>query len=251
MTCMKNRLVAPPSVDQETLADAVDLALMSRRSIRAFLPRDVSRSEIEAILDVARFSASGVNTQPWHVHVLTGKVKDQLSDAIIRAHDDVQSKAQRHEPYDYYPGQWHSPYVDRRRKVGWDLYSLLRIEKGDKPRMHAQHGRNYRFFDAPVGLMFTIDRSMGRGSLLDYGMFMQSIMIVAKARGLDTCPQAAFNEFHEIIGNHLGIPESQMLVCGMSLGYADLDRIENTLVSEREPVNRFTTFHDTNNQETK
>ncbi|MGX4644410.1 nitroreductase [Massilia sp. SYSU DXS3249] len=247
MTHSNNRRVAPPSVVPDTLIDAVDWALMSRRSIRAFLPREVPRSEIEAILDVARFSASGVNTQPWHVHVVTGKVKEHLSDAIIRAHDDVESKTDRQEPYDYYPVHWKSPYLDRRRKVGWDLYSLLRIEKGDKPRMHAQHGRNYRFFDAPVGLMFTIDRSLGRGSLLDYGMFMQSIMIAAKARGLDTCPQAAFNEFHEIISKHLGVPDSQMLVCGMSLGYADLDRIENTLVSEREPVGSFTTFHDTNN----
>jgi nitroreductase len=241
---MSKRLGEPPTITTNELRDAVDWALMSRRSIRAFLPAQVSRRDIEEVLDVARYSASGVNTQPWHVHVVTGKVKQRLSDAIGRAHDDPQFRDKFSAPYDYYPASWHSPFIDRRRKVGWDLYGLLGIEKGDTPRMHAQHGRNYRFFDAPVGLMFTVDRGMGRGSLLDYGMFMQSIMVAARARGLDTCAQAAFNEFHEIIADHLHIPDSQMFVCGMSLGYADQARIENTLVTEREPVENFTTFHD-------
>lgn len=241
---MSNRNGAVPALTAEELAGAVDWAVMSRRSIRAYLQRAVPHSEIEAILDVARYSASGVNTQPWHVHVVTGTAKVRLSEAIIRAHDDPSSAQRYREPYDYYPDNWCAPYIDRRRKVGWDLYSLLEIEKGDKERMHAQHGRNYRFFDAPVGLMFTIDRNMGRGSLLDYGMFMQSIMVAARARKLDTCAQAAFNAYHAIIADHLGIPDSQMFVCGMSLGYADQKRIENTLVTDREPVSSFTTFHD-------
>lgn len=241
---MSKRIGAAPAITAGELADAVDWALASRRSIRAYLPQEVARSDIEAILDVARYSASGVNTQPWHVHVVTGAAKEGLSDAILRAHDDPAADERHREPYDYYPDMWCSPYIDRRRKVGWGLYGLLEIEKGDKARMHAQHGRNYRFFDAPVGLMFTIDRTMGRGSLLDYGMFMQSIMVAARARQLDTCAQAAFNAYHEIIAAHLGIPDNQMFVCGMSLGYADPERIENTLVTEREPVGSFTTFHD-------
>lgn len=241
---MSKRIDAAPALSPDELAGAVDWALMSRRSIRAYLPREVARSDIEAILDVARYSASGMNTQPWHVHVVTGAAKDALSDAIVRAHDDPSSAERHREPYDYYPGMWCSPYLDRRREVGWGLYGLLGIEKGDKPRMHAQHGRNYRFFDAPVGLMFTVDRGMGRGSLLDYGMFLQSIMVAARARKLDTCAQAAFNAYHEIIAAHLRIPDDQMFVCGMSLGYADPEWIENTLVTGREPVGSFTTFHD-------
>jgi len=110
--------------------------------------------------------------------------------------------------------------------------------------MHAQHGRNYRFFDAPVGLFFTLDRLMQTGSFLDYGMFLQSVMVAARGRGLDTCPQVAFTKFHRVIAGHLGIPDRDLLVCGMSLGYADPGRIENTLVTEREPVDRFTTYHD-------
>lgn len=245
-----SRIASPPSIPTEVLRGAVDWALVSRRATRAFLPTPVPRAEVEAILDVARYSASGVNTQPWHVHVLTGDAKQRLSEAVVRVYDDPSLAAQLDEPYDYYPGEWVSPYLERRRKVGWDLYGLLGIKKTDKERMHAQHGRNYRFFGAPVGLMFTVDKGMGRGSLIDYGMFLQSIMVAARARGLDTCPQAAFTAFHRVIARELAIPDHQMFVCGMSLGYTDPSRIENSLVTEREPVGRFTTFHETTNTET-
>ncbi len=239
---MSIRLSLPPNIPADTLRDAVDWALASRRSIRAFRSDPVAREDVQAILEVARYCASGVNTQPWHVYVVSGAAKDRLSTAIMRVYDDPSLAAEHEEPYDYYPREWVSPYVDRRRKVGWDLYGLLGIEKTNKARMHAQHGRNYTFFGAPVGLMFTIDRGMGRGSLIDYGMLLQSIMVAARARGLDTCPQAAFNKFHRVISAELRIPDSQMLVCGMSLGYADHDCVENTLVTERTTVTDFTTF---------
>jgi len=241
---MSIRLAPPPSIPADTLCSAVDWALASRRSIRAFLPDPVAREDVKAILEVARYCASGVNTQPWHVYVVSGTAKDRLSDAIMRVYDDPSLTAEQDEPYDYYPQEWVSPYLDRRRKVGWDLYGLLGIEKADKVRMHAQHGRNYTFFGAPVGLMFTIDRGMGRGSLIDYGMFLQSIMVAARARGLDTCPQAAFNKFHRVIASELGIPDGQMFVCGMSLGYADHDCIENALVTDRTAVSDFTTLYE-------
>lgn len=244
------RLAPPPPISPQLLRDAVDWAIVSRRAIRAFLPEPVPRSEIEAILDVARHCASGTNTQPWQVHVVTGAAKDRLSAAVMKVYDDPALLAQLDEPYDYYPREWVSPYVDRRRKLGWELYGLLGIAKGDKPGMHAQHARNYRFFDAPVGLIFTIDRVMQQGSFIDYGMFLQSVMVAARARGLDTCPQVAFTTFHRIIARELGIPDGQLLVCGMSLGYADPSRVENSLVSEREPVSHFTRFHDCNTAET-
>jgi nitroreductase len=135
------------------------------------------------------------------------------------------------------------PYIDRRRKVGLDLYGLLDIGKDEKARMHQQQGRNYNFFDAPVGLVFTIDRIMGKGSWMDYGMFLQTIMIAARARGLDTCAQAAFNHYHRVVSEHLGLDNSQeMVVVGMALGYADPQAVENTLLSERESVDTFTRF---------
>ena len=240
---MTNRLQPVAPIPADTLRHAVDWAVVSRRSIRAFLPAPVSRDDIHGILDVARHAASGMNTQPWRVHVLTGAAKDRLCAAIAAVDGDASASAALEEPYHYYPTEWVSPYVDRRRKVGWDLYGLLGITKGDKARMHAQHGRNYRFFDAPVGLIFTVNRVMQAGSLMDYGMFLQSLMVAARARGLDTCPQVAFTKFHRLISAELDIADTEMVVCGMSLGYADLDQVENTLVTERESVESFTTYH--------
>ena len=221
---------------------AVDAAITSRRSIRAFLPTPVPRETVEALLAVAARAPSGTNTQPWQVHVLTGEAKRALSRDIVAAYDDPVERARHTEEYDYYPTAWVSPYLERRRKVGWDLYSLLGIARADKARMHAQHRRNYDFFDAPVGLIFTIDRILQRGSWLDYGMFLQNVMVAARARGLDTCPQAAFTQFHRIIERHLGLGEAQMVVCGMALGHADPAAVENTLLTEREPVSRFARF---------
>lgn len=226
------------------MQEIVDAAITSRRSIRAFLPRPVEQGEIARILDVAARAPSGTNTQPWKVYVLTGATKDRLSSEILKVFNDPALAQQHTEEYHYYPVQWTSPYIDRRRKVGWDLYSLLNLTRDNKAGMHAQHARNYLFFDAPVGLMFTIDRSMEKGSWLDYGMFLQNIMIAARGRGLDTCPQAAFTQFHQIIRDVLQLPDNEMLVCGMALGYADKNKVENTLQTERETVAGFVRYLD-------
>lgn len=220
----------------------VDRAIRSRRSVRAFLPAPVAEETVRAILESAARAPSGTNTQPWRVYVLRGAAKDELSRRIVAAYDDPEEAARHKQEYAYYPIRWASPYIERRRKVGWDLYGLLGIQKGDKAGMHAQHARNYKFFDAPVGLMFAIDRILEKGSWLDYGMFLQNIMVAARGRGLDTCPQAAFTPFHRIIRECLRMPENETFVCGMSLGYADNSKIENTLRTEREPVDSFTTF---------
>jgi nitroreductase len=231
------------TITRDTTA-AVDAAITSRHSIRAFLSTPVPREVIEQILAVASRAPSGTNTQPWQVHVLTGAAQAALSRDIRAAYDDPAERARHTEPYAYYPTEWKSPYIDRRRKVGWDLYGLLGIGKADKARMHEQHGRNYAFFGAPVGLIFTIDSVMQQGSWMDYGMFLQNIMVAARARGLDTCPQAAFTQFHRIIARHLALRDDQTVVCGMSLGHADPDAIENTLITEREPVAGFARFID-------
>jgi nitroreductase len=223
---------------------AVDEAIASRHSIRAFLPTPVPRETIEAILAVAARAPSGTNTQPWHVTVLTGAALKSLSGKLVAAYDDPLERSRHTEEYAYYPTEWRSPFIDRRRKVGWDLYGLLGIAKTDKARMHAQHRRNYEFFGAPVGFMFTIDRIMRQGSWLDFGMFLQNVMVAARGRGLDTCPQAAFTPFHRLITEAIAIPDDQQLVCGMSLGVRDPDAIENTLVTEREPVASFARFLD-------
>lgn len=225
-------------------ASVVDAAITTRRSLRAFLPDPVPRAAIEEILRVAGRAPSGTNTQPWKVHVLTGAAKQRMSEAILAVYRDPEQLAGFKDEYSYYPEKWVEPYLARRRKVGWDLYGLLGIGRADKDKIVAQHGRNYVFFDAPVGLIFSIDRVMAQGSWLDYGMFLQNIMVAARARGLDTCPQAAFIQVHPIIRAQLGIAEDHSIVCGMSLGWADMSRVENTLVTEREPIESFVQFRD-------
>jgi len=235
-------------MQQLSQTQAVDTAIRSRMSVRAFTGQAVPRTDIEAILDVASRAPSGTNCQPWRVYVLQGSSRDSLIAQVCAAHDAIRadpSVAQSYrEEYDYYPEKWVSPYIDRRRENGWGLYGLLGIGKGDKDKMHAQHQRNYRFFDAPVGLMFTIDRVMGRGSLVDYGAFLQSIMVAARGRGLHTCPQAAWNGFAKIIMPHIGAGDGEMLVCGMALGYADADALVNGFVTPRVPVTEFTRWLD-------
>ncbi|MFL6677678.1 MAG: nitroreductase [Burkholderiaceae bacterium] len=222
---------------------AVDAAITSRRSVRAFLPTPVPEATIREILEVAARAPSGTNLQPWKVHVLTGAARQRLSDAVLAAYDDPAERAQHAEEYDYYPREWVSPYIDRRRKIGWDLYGLLEIGRTDKDKMHAQHGRNYVFFDAPVGFIFTIDRILAQGSWLDYGMFLENIMVAARGRGLDTCPQAAFTQFHRVIKRELDLADHEMVVCGMALGVADPDAVANRLTTARAAVDEFTTFH--------
>jgi nitroreductase len=220
----------------------VDAAITSRRSIRAFLPTPVAREDIEAILAVSARAPSGTNCQPWKAYVLTGAAKTALSDAIVAVHENPAAAKEHVEEYAYYPREWVSPYIERRRKVGWDLYALLGLTRENKAGMSAQHGRNYRFFDAPVGMIFTIDRVLERGSWLDYGMFLENIMVAARGRGLDTCPQAAFTQYHRIIAEHLKLPDNEMVVCGMALGWADTSKIENSLVTERETIAGFVRF---------
>jgi nitroreductase len=229
-------------------ANVVEWAIESRQSMREFLPTPVPRATIARLLEVASRAPSGTNTQPWKVYVLQGASRGSLVDKVCQAHDALRANpalaAEYKEEYDYYPEKWVPPYIDRRRENGWGLYGLLGIGKGDKDKMHAQHQRNFRFFDAPVGLMFTVDRVMGRGSLVDYGMFLQNIMVAARGRSLHTCPQAAWNGYSKIILPHIGAGEGEMLVCGMALGYADDSALVNTFRTPRVSVSEFAKWLD-------
>ena len=222
----------------------VDQTIESRRSIRAYLPTPVARQDIEQILAVASRAPSGTNTQPWNAYVLTGQPLKAMTQEIVSAFLTPPEDQTYEEEYAYYPSQWTSPYKERRRKVGFDLYGLLGLTKDNRAGMQIQHARNFKFFDAPVGIIFSLDRVFRVGSWLDFGCFLQNVMLAARARGLDTCPQAAFNKYHSIIREHTGMPEQEVMMCGMALGYADPKAIENTLVTERNPVANFTTFID-------
>ena len=217
----------------------VDDAITSRRSIRRFLPTPVPAVTVEAILDAAARAPSGTNMQPWRGYVLAGAAKDAVIDAV-QAEFDAGTK--RTQEVQYYPDEFFDPYLSRRRAVGWGLYGKLGIGKGDTAKMKAQHRRNFQFFDAPVGMIFTIDRRLATGSWLDYGMFLQNIMTAARGRGLDTCAQAAWSHYHQAIRPVLGITEQETVVCGMALGYADPDAPENALVTDRAPARAFMRF---------
>ena len=222
-------------------ARTVEQAILSRRSLRAFKPDPVPRAMVERILAVASRAPSGTNIQPWRVYVVAGAARDRLTNAMHEEFLRVGEEGWKRE-YEYYPTRWRDPYLARRRKLGWDLYGLLGIAKGERDKTHRQHARNYLFFDAPVGLVFTLDRDLPVGAWLDTGMFVQNVMLMARGYGLDTCPQAAIASAHTVLRRELHIADAEIVVCGMSLGYARADAVENTLVTEREPVAGFARF---------
>ena len=232
----------PEELVSYTPSSSTSDAVKTRRSLRDFLPTEVSQSTIETLLESAARAPSGTNMQPWQVYVVRGATRDALCDAVCHAFDNEQGQHEGEERY--YPQKWFEPYISRRRKVGWDLYGLLGIEKGDRDRMHAQHRRNFRFFDAPIGVIFTIHRDLAVGSWLDYGMFLQNIMLLAREAGLHTCPQAAWSDFHKPIRRVLPLPEHEIVVCGMAVGYANPEAVENSLVTERAELGDFTQFFD-------
>ena len=197
-------------------------AITSRRAVRAFLPDEVPQETIAQFLEIAARAPSGSNIQPWHVDA-----GDFGEDA-----------------YQYYPDPWREPYLARRRATGWGLYAALGIERHEKDRMRAQHRRNFDFFDAPVGLIITIDSDLPVGSWLDCGMFLQNIMVAARGFGLDTCPQQAFAAYHATIREVLNLPEERTVICAIALGVADIMDPANGFSTEREPLDQFARFHD-------
>jgi len=216
-------------------------AILTRRSVRAFLPAPVARETVERILTLASRSPSGSNIQPWKVRVVAGAARDRLCSAILTALDRDGEEAHQRE-WNYYPVNWREPFLARRRKIGWDLYGLLGIGKGDYEATEKQRRRNYEFFGAPVGLIFSLDEDLEIGSWLDLGIYIGAVMIAARGMGLDTCPQAAFANFHAVIRKELGIPGKEIIICGMAIGHADNDAPENRLVTERAPASTFATF---------
>lgn len=213
-------------------------AITSRRSVRGYLPDPVPRHVLEDILVSAGRAPSGTNIQPWRVWVLEGDAKDALIGRVTAAFDEGRTEGLG----DYYPSEFVEPYRSRRRKVGWDLYGLLGIERGEWEKSRAYHRRNFEFFGAPVGLILAMHETMRSGGWMDLGLYMQGVMTMARAHGLDTCPQAAWLEYKDLVGSHLGLPEGYQVVAGMSLGYEDPAAEINQLTTERAPLDEFVTF---------
>lgn len=224
----------------KALASVIE-AITSRRAVRAFLPDEVPQEIVAQILEIASRAPSGSNIQPWHVDVVSGRTRERLTKAITTRFDAGNFGE---EAYQYYPNPWREPYLARRRATGWGLYEALGIERHEKDRMQAQHRRNFEFFDAPVGLIITIEHDLPVGSWLDCGTFLQNIMVAARGFGLDTCPQQAFAAYHATIREVLNLAEDRTVICAIALGVADKTDPANRFSTERESLDQFAIFHD-------
>lgn len=217
-----------------------ETVVRTRRSVRAFRPDPVPLDVVRALIEIAARAPSGTNIQPWGVHVVAGAVRDRLEEAVLAYRETEHSGAKAEFPR---TSKRKEPYLSRMRALGKDMYSRIGIAKGDEAASWQQWGRNYRFFDAPVGLIFTVDKDLDSMSFLDIGMFMQTLMLAARDRGLDTCAQGAWNLFWPETRRVLGISDNEYIIAGMSLGYADDDHPVNGVVAPREPVEAIATFH--------
>ena len=237
-----NPFVSVSSHPAAEVAETAEDAIASRRSVRGFLPDPVPMDLVRHILEVAARAPSGTNMQPWQGHVVVGAKRKELCDAVVDA--SLSDRGGHEREYKYYPDKFFEPYLTRRRTVGFGMYDLIGIRKGDTKRMMEQGARNFVFFDAPVGMIFTIDKRLEIGSWLDYGMYLENIMVLARQYGLHTCVQAAWPSYHTIIKRILDIPEGQTVLCGMALGYEDKSRPENALRTERADLDDYITFHE-------
>ncbi len=215
----------------------IEHLLRSRRSVRAFRPDPVSRQQVLDILRLASWAPSNSNTQPWRVHVLAGAAKAALSQELLAAHE-----ADSFPPAAHFPAVLPERLRMNQEQFGASYYAALGIDRGDAPARKRQTGRNFEFFGAPIGLIFSLDRRLTPHSWLDCGLFIQNVMLAARAAGLDTCPQVSFVRYQSIIAKHLGLGKFDTVVCGMSLGYADPSAPVNSLAVPREDAEQFSTF---------
>lgn len=214
-------------------------AIRDRHSTRAFLNTQVNQETIQSILETAKYAPSGANTQPWNVVSVTGEWIQKIGNAIVEAKEAL---IPENPDYYYYPRHWRDPYKKRRKDCGLALYSAINVAYEDKAKRKEAWYRNYYFFNAPVGLLFFIDQDLEKGSWMDMGMFIQNVMLAAKAFGLDTCPQASLAEYPDIVRKILGVPSEKLLLAGMALGYKDEKQPINQYHTEREPVRSFSQF---------
>lgn len=223
--------------------NATETVIRSRHSVRAFRDTPVPQQTVRELLETAAYAPSGSNSQPWKVYVVSGSVRDTVVREVSAIVDTIRENPAIAENYSeafpYYPEKWVTPYLERRRENGWGLYGTLGIAKGERDKMHAQNLRNYCFFDAPVGLFFTVERVMGEGARMDTAMMMQNFALAARSRGLDTCIQAAWNAFHSVIFPLIGAGD-EILVGTVALGYADENHIANSFKTPRIAVDAFT-----------
>jgi nitroreductase len=222
--------------------ETVDRIIKGRFASRSFTSRAVPRQTIADILDVARFAPSGANIQPWRVYVVAGAKKEEISRTLLKAHEEVGD--QHSSEYQYYASPLPEPYASRRDQFGRLFYGSLGIQQSDTTARARQTSKNYGFFGAPVGLIIAIDRRLQVGSWLDLGMFIQNVMIAAGARGLQTCPQETFSKYHALLRTLLPIPPEEIIVCGISIGFAEGACVSAGSLMPKAAVGEFAQFVD-------
>ena len=223
-------------------AKTVTDAIASRKTIRAFKPDPVSRKTLEEILTLALRAPSGGNLQPWRVYALLDGARDEL---VRRVAEVRKTRPMGDKPeYHIYPPALTEPYKSRRFRVGEMMYETMGIPREDKLARLEFFSGNWEFFGAPCGLVITMDRQMQEGQWSDLGMFLENIMLLARERGLDTCPQEAWALFHKTIRDYLAIPDNEMIFCGMAIGTADDSHPVNSLKTERAPLDEIVTFRE-------
>lgn len=214
-------------------------ALRSRRSCRAFLPDEVPRSTLEAILDAARWAPSGGNLQPWRVIVAAGEEKEKV---VRIAGEALFSGGNEEGEHPIYPPQLWEPYRSRRFANAESLYAALGVPREDKAARYAHVTQNFRFFGAPVGMFFIIDRRMGHGQWAHLGMFMMAVALAAEAHGLGSCLQEAWARVRITLHRHFELAEEELLYCGMALGFPDDAHPSGAMVRERAPLHEIASW---------
>jgi nitroreductase len=231
----------PSRTNPETKWCPADEAIRTRRAVRGFLPTPIALATVQEILTLAGMAPSGSNIQPWKVRVVAGDARDALCKAVLDRLDDPDGDPPKTE-WEYYPVTWREPYIGRRRKTGWGLYGVLGVGRGDTEKSEAFRRKNFEFFDAPVGMIFTLDRDMELGSWLDLGIFLGNLTIAARGIGLDTCLQQSWATVYDTVQTHLRIPDEEIVVCGAALGHADPEALANAFSTDRIPLSDFATF---------
>jgi nitroreductase len=218
----------------------VSSALATRKSIRAFTDRPVPTATVRELIERSARSPSGSNLQPWRVYALVGQARDALVQRVRAQLKDLP----RGEPPErnIHPPNLSEPYSSRYFRAASRVYGALGIAREDMPARARHLARNWEFFGAPVGLIFTIHHRMEPGQWADLGMYMQSLMLLARDHGLDTCAQEAWALWPKTLRECLSLPPEEMVVCGMALGFRDAEAPVNTFVSERAPLDEYATI---------
>lgn len=215
-------------------------SLLARKSVRAYSNKEVEEEKIKTILDYAKYSPSSTNMQPWEVCVVSGKSKKNLDLKLLNAFDNGHKEKM---DYEYYPDQWKEPFKSRRIAVGREMYKILGIERDDKESRIKQWRTNFTAFDAPTVLYFFMDSSLKKGSYVDYGMFLQSIMLICVELGLSCCPLGSLAEYPSVVKEALSIEDNKILLCGIALGYEDENAPINSFRTRRVSLDEFTKFY--------